>query len=307
MERPGTRTQHVSNSTPMKNLYFAYGSNLSATAWRRYCEERGVSPQGLVFSRAAWLPDWEVSFQFRSRSRRGGALTIHPRMGTAVPGALFEVDEDTWSLLDKKEGLATGVYARVEIIVLDEQGREWACTTYEVTKASRTEAPIEPAEGYHETVRTALKELDLPTQQLDAAARGEEPPLLPSGLFTYGTLMQGESRWTVASGIASGEAVDATSPGVLLDLSGYPGLINGNDPNEVAGEFLPLCAAKPWSESIDAIEDFLGYGHPESLYRRIIRRINGPEDQTHAWTYLYIGPSSGVARVGGNDWRKRPV
>lgn len=289
----------------MKKLYFAYGSNLSVTDWSRYCEERGASPQGLVFSRAAWLPDWEVSFQFRSRSRGGGALTIHPRMGTAVPGALFEVDEDTWNLLDQKEGLASGIYARVEVIALDEQGRECPCITYEVTETSRTKMPIAPAEGYHETVRAALKELDLPTQQLDAAARGEEPPLLPSGLFTYGTLMQGESRWMVASGIASDEVVEATCRGVLLDLSEYPGLIDDNDPNEVAGEFVPLCAAKPWSESVDAIEDFLGYGHPESLYRRIIRRIHGHPDQTHAWTYLYIGPNSGVARVESNDWRKR--
>jgi len=288
----------------MKKLYFAYGSNLSATDWRRYCEERGVSPQGLVFSRVAWLPDWEVSFHYRSETRQGGALTIHPRAGTAVPGALFEVDEDSWALLHRKEGVAAGCYAPLEVIALDEEGQEWSCTTYEVTKASRTEAPVPPADGYHEIVATALTELGLPTQQLDAAARGESPDLLPGHLFTYGTLRQGESRWMAASDIASGNVFETRCPGILLDLSEYPGLINGSDEDRVMGEVVPLSSRQVWSESIDAIEDFLGYGNPESLYRRIIRRVEGAEPISHAWTYLYIGPTHDLPQVPGNDWKK---
>ena len=80
----------------MKKLYFAYGSNLSASDWRRYCDERTLSPEGLTFQRSAWLPDWEVSFHYYSKNREGGALTIHRQPGTAVPGALFEADDDTW-------------------------------------------------------------------------------------------------------------------------------------------------------------------------------------------------------------------
>ena len=289
----------------MKKLYFAYGSNLSSTDWYRYCHTRGVSPEGLTFLSAAWLPDWETSFHFRSKTRQGGALTIHRRAGTAVPGALFETDHDTWALLDQKEGVAIGSYAQVEVIALDEQGREWPCTTYQVTEASRTRAPVVPAEGYHEIVHAALGALDLPTRQLDSAAQGQDPDWLPSGLFTYGTLMQGESRWSAISEITSGPTQQATSPGALLDLSDYPGLIESDGREEVAGEFVPLDASRPWSESIDAIEDFLGYGRSDSLYRRVVRRINGPKDQTHAWTYLYIGPTSHLTRVGGNDWRKR--
>lgn len=293
----------------MKKLYFAYGSNLSASDWRRYCAERKASPEGLVFRTAAWLPDWEVSFHYRSQTRKGGALTIHRRSGTAVPGALFEADEETWRLLDQKEGVAAGCYERIEAIALDEQGHEWPCVTYEVSAASRTQVPVPPAPGYHEIVTAALMQLELPTQQLDAAARGDEPDLLPSALFTYGTLLRGECRWKAASEIASGEIAEATCPGALLDLIEYPGLVNAEGPEEIAGEIVPLSPGSSvgpsWVESIDAIEDFLGYGRPESLYRRVIRRVKGAHDRKHAWTYLYIGPTSGLARVDARDWRKR--
>ncbi|MFP6641386.1 MAG: gamma-glutamylcyclotransferase, partial [Myxococcota bacterium] len=220
-------------------------------------------------------------------------------------GALFEVDEDTWSLLDKKEGLATGFYARVEVIVLDEQGREWPCTTYEVTKASRTEAPIEPAEGYHESVRAALKELDLPTQQLDAAARGEEPPLLPSGLFTYGTLMRNESRWPALAEAVSGHVFEATCPGCLLDLGEYPALIDGEEEERVHGELVPLASPESWVAAVDAIEGFGGYGEPDSFYRRIVREVESSAGRTHAWTYLYLGPASDATKIAGGHWRNR--
>ena len=288
----------------MKKLYFAYGSNLSASDWRRYCARIEASPEGLRFLRAAWLPDWETSFHYRSETRQGGALTIHRRPGTAVPGALFEADAETWALLDRKEGVATGCYARVDVIALDEDGQEWPCTTYEVTEASRTEAPVPPADGYHEIVVAALTELGLPTQQLDAAAQGHTPDLLPGYLFTYGTLRRGESRWVAASEIACGDVTETRCPGILLDLSDYPGLINGSEDEQVMGEIVPLAAGPPWNESIDAIEDFLGYGHPDSLYRRIIRRLEGTDPASHAWTYLYIGPTQGLGRVRDNDWKK---
>ncbi|MFP6640312.1 MAG: gamma-glutamylcyclotransferase family protein [Myxococcota bacterium] len=183
------------NLAEMKNLYFAYGSNLSDPDWRRYCVERGVPPSGLVFRSRAWLPDFEVSFHSRSETRKGGALTVDARLGTAVPGALFEADEATWSILDAKEALTRGCYERISVAALDAQGHEWPSITYRVTDAFRTEKPVPPAAGYHELVAAALKELDLPTSQLDQAASGTKPAALPCGLFTYGTLMRNESRW----------------------------------------------------------------------------------------------------------------
>lgn len=293
----------------MKKLYFAYGSNLSASDWRRYCDERTLSPEGLTFQRSAWLPDWEVSFHYYSKNRQGGALTIHRQPGTAVPGALFEADEETWNILDRKEGVAAGCYEPIEVVALDEEGMEWACTTYEVTKSSRAHDPIPPAPGYHEIVSAALQELGLPTDQLDAAARGDDPELLPAGLFTYGTLLRGESRWGAAEAIAAGDVVEGTCPGALVDLLEYPGLLNAKDTEETTGEIVPLSKNRSgsagWVESIDAIEDFQGYGNPDSLYRRIVRRTKGTAAEGHVWTYLYLGATAGLPHIAGNDWRKR--
>lgn len=289
----------------MKNLYFAYGSNLSVPDWRRYCAQRGVSPKELIFHSRAWLPDFEVCFHYRSEARKGGALTIRERLGTAVPGALFEAGEATWSILDGKEGLARGRYERISVVALDAKGREWPSTTYRVSDAFRTEEPMPPAAGYRELVTAALNELDLPTSQLDEAASGKPPAALPSGLFTYGTLMRNESLWPALSEAVSGDVVEATCPGCLLDLGEYPALIDGDGDERVRGELVPLVSPEAWVASIDAIEGFLGYGDSDSLYRRIVRQVESPAGPTHAWTYLYLGPASEAGRIAGGDWRNR--
>ena len=289
----------------MKTLYFAYGSNLSEPDWHRYCTERGVSPSGLTFQSAAWLPDFEVSFHYRSETRNGGALTIGARLGTAVPGALFQADEATWAILDGKEGSARGCYERISVITLDQDGREWPAVTYRVSDTFRTPEPIPPAHGYQEIVATALTGLTLPTSQLDEAACGREPGAVPSGLFTYGTLMRGESRWPVLAEAISGEVTDATCPGCLLDLGEYPALIDRQGGERIHGEFVPLSSPESWVTTVDAIEGFEGYGSPGSPYRRVVREIEGPRGRWHAWTYLYLGRPSEAVTIPSGDWRKR--
>ncbi|MAI80544.1 MAG: hypothetical protein CL917_16505 [Deltaproteobacteria bacterium] len=285
----------------MKKLYFAYGSNLNATDWQRYCSERKISPHGLIFKRVAWLPDFEVSFHYYSKTRDGGALTIHPRPGTAVPGALYEADEATWAALDRKEGVASGFYERLKVIALDEDGLEYPCTSYQVTQAARTQAPVPPANGYHEVVSRALQSFKLPTSQLDSAARGLEPKPLPSTLFTYGTLMQNQARWPDIADMIVKPVTSAKCKGSLWEVEDYPGLIN--DEGLVHGELAPMALPEKWVQPIDEIEGFLGYGKPHSLYRRIIRKIQSEKKTVHGWTYLYLGSTSGLLKIDAGDWR----
>jgi hypothetical protein len=56
--------------------YFAYGSNLNAEFWRKWCCRRGFSPDLLRFREIAYLPDWELTFDYRSTTWRAGVLDL---------------------------------------------------------------------------------------------------------------------------------------------------------------------------------------------------------------------------------------
>ena len=66
---------------------------------------------------------------------------------------LFEVDNEGWDALDKKEG-APSVYERVAVEVLNERGESLKAVTYAVCKA-RKEAFVKPDPGYVERSRAA--------------------------------------------------------------------------------------------------------------------------------------------------------
>ena len=85
-------------------FYFAYGSNLNAEDWQAWCRRSGFSPDLLEFRTVAYLPDWELVFDYRSSSRNGGALDLKERIGQLTAGAVFEVAPGGWKALDSKEG-----------------------------------------------------------------------------------------------------------------------------------------------------------------------------------------------------------
>jgi gamma-glutamylcyclotransferase (GGCT)/AIG2-like uncharacterized protein YtfP len=251
----------------------------------------------------AWLPDHEVSFCYRSLSRDGGALTLEKRKGAAIPGALFAADERTWKILDLKESVEDGRYVRVTAHALDDAGEEHPCLTYQVTPEYRTADPIAPSPEYHGLVADGLRDLGLPTVQLDAAARGEAPPITPSDLFLYGTLMPDECRWHRVEPHLSGLVRAATTPGELLHLGRYPGLVHGSGGEAVTGELARLRLDDALIDTLDEIEGFSGYGIEGSLYRRVVREVRTATGTGFAWTYLYLGDERGARRIASGDWR----
>ena len=288
----------------MERLYFAYGSNLNQNDWERFCLMTSLDPTGLRRLGPAWLPDHEVSFCYRSLSRDGGALTIEERKGAAIPGALFAADEGTWAILDLKESVEDGRYIRVSAHALDDAGEEHACFTYQVTPEYRTANPILPSPEYHRLVGDGLRDLGLPTVQLDAAARGEAAPMMPSEMFLYGTLMLDECRWHHVEPHLAGPVRAATTSGELLHLGRYPGLVHGSAARLVRGELAPLRLDADLIDTFDEIEGFCGYGVEGSLYRRVVREVRAASGSGFAWTYLYLGDDHGLPRIASGDWRR---
>ena len=63
----------------------------------------------------------------------------------------------------------------------------------------------------------------------------------------------------------------------------------------VFGDLVTLNDASQCLETIDQIEGFLGFGHPESLYDRTIVEVMTDFGPEWAWTYIYngkVGPDS---------------
>ena len=187
-------------------LYFGYGSNLNQADFSGFCRRRGhraeLRPVG-----PAWLADSEPVFRYRSVSRGGGVVDFRPRLGGALPGMLYALDEPSWRALDDKEHPS---YRRVPGTALTEDGRAHPVITYEVVPELR--GPFEaPHHDYLGLVVEGLRAWALPEELHVAAARGQTGPARPDALFVYGTLLQGEKRHAL---IADSATSTRTSAGV---------------------------------------------------------------------------------------------
>lgn len=287
--------------------YFGYGSNLDATDLARWCGERGHAAARIEARGVGWLPDAEPVFHYLSRARQGGALSVRERIGSAVPGVLFDVDEAGWRALDAKEGAK---YERVRRHVLSDEGDEVEAWTYVVRPEHREPRHVAPTERYVGHVVRGLRAHGLPTTQVLEAAESLEPASLPSALFAYGTLLSGEERAGLLSRHAK-ERRAATTAGALVDLGAYPGMVRSPgrpygeevQGGEVQGEVVELRAPEQALLELDDYEDFQGYGAPESLYRRIVVRARTQDRVVHAWAYLFVGHRRGRALIEGGRWR----
>ncbi len=286
-------------------LYFGYGSNLHRADLEAWCAARGHDASGVRPVGRAWLPDWEVVFHYLSRSRGGGALSVQPRRGAAVPGVLFEADAAGWRALDAKEG-APRTYARTDCVVLGEDGTERLARTYVVTPRFVRSEHVPPAASYVSVVAEGLAAHGLPGSHLRAAARSFAPRPIVSALFVYGTLMRGELRHPVIAARAPLRVTPASASGRLLHLGAYPGLVPCGRGGRVRGELVELDDPGEALEELDEIEEFLGYGAPGSLYRRVVVEARTDDGASAlAWTYRYLGEHPAAPEIASGDWRAR--
>ena len=112
-------------------LYFGYGSNLDYADWTKWCNKMGFEPSGLKEIGPAWIDGYNLTFDYFSETRNGGAANLN-RLASgmaATPGALYEIDKETLRALDQKEGHPT-YYKRFEQIVYTSDGRSHHAYTY---------------------------------------------------------------------------------------------------------------------------------------------------------------------------------
>ena len=280
-------------------LYFAYGSNLDLDNWVLWCEKKGYDAASIEALSPAWLPDHELVFHYQSRLRKGGALDMRPRRGSAIPGALFRVDD--WEGLDAKEGVSGGYYRRVSVIALTDDGRAHPATTYCVCDA-RVGDFVAPGPEYQAMVMRGLSRFGHGHGGFLAAARGAPAPMSPAEVFIYGTLMRGErSHHLLASRVRRAHGPAHVLGASLRRLGWYPGLTLGG-PGPVHGELYELDDLSAALETLDSYEDFSGYDRDSSLYRRSLIKAVTRGGSMLAWTYIYLGDAASYPLIPSGRW-----
>ncbi len=232
-------------------------------------------------------------------------LDVPPAGGCTVPGVLFRAaSENAWATLDAKEGEGH-LYRRIETSALTDDGGEHRAITFEVEPSLR-ESFVPPAPSYLDAVRAGYDEHGLSSLDLQEAASGRSPGGPVDQLFVYGTLLRGEERHPVLvrHRVEGGEA--ATTPGSLLDLGPYPGLVLDGAAGEVVGEIYRAADHDAVFAELDEIETFRGFGAAGSIYRRAVVRVRTvAAGEVRAWTYVYAGSREGARPIPSGNWRSR--
>jgi gamma-glutamylcyclotransferase (GGCT)/AIG2-like uncharacterized protein YtfP len=118
-------------------------------------------------------------------------------------------------------------------------------------------------------------------------------------VFVYGTLKRGGPNHPLLAPFV--RAVTAGKvPGVLLELGGYPGWVDGG--GIVRGEVFHLTRMADALRVLDALEEYHGSGDSRNLYDRVQTDVATPEGSVTAWAYRYVGPTDRARVVAGGVW-----
>ena len=221
-------------------------------------------------------------------------------------GALFEVTELGWEVLDIKESVAKGCYTRIEHMAITSSGRPVPVTTYQVTPR-RQEGFVPPSDEYAQIVSRGLKSFGLPSAQLENAARNQPAEPDAEGVFVYGTLMRGETNHDAIRQHGPEETLRGRARGRLHATSAdYPMLDIQEQHNQdvVHGEFMRFPDAGPVLETLDEIETFGGYTSDGNEYVRTLVEVDtGHATARLAWTYVAADCSMMGERIESGCWR----
>jgi gamma-glutamylcyclotransferase (GGCT)/AIG2-like uncharacterized protein YtfP len=133
-------------------LYFTYGSFMDVNNLRRHTPNAH-------FVCKAMIPNWEVQFNYFSKSYRGGVTGIEPALNKLVRGAVYEILPDEIEHLDTVEGVPEGSYYRHPIMVISEEGTPMLAHIYRTTNPR---GPFKPTKRYLKYIVDGAVALGLP-------------------------------------------------------------------------------------------------------------------------------------------------
>ena len=284
-------------------LYFAYGSNLNKHDWNR----NGFRPPfDEVFEKIAnaWLCDHALAFTYHSAVRDGGVLDVIERQGCCVPGALFRLKNwEGKKALDEKEGWPF-IYRHSKKQVLTNTNALVEAFTYTICPERREGNFIRPSEEYVEVVQKGLRYHQLPTDILDAVAKGEPAPMVNT-FFCYGTLRKGDCRYRVMKELGILSERPGKVRGRLHDCGPYPAItLNAPQKSVVHGDFIRIHDLDEAFRRLDTIEGYRPGGSHNLYNRRLVPVRLDDRSVRIAWIYEYARPLPKVVIASG-DWFRR--
>ena len=105
--------------------YFAYGSNMNPAT---FLERRGMRP---LATRCGWLPGYRLRFDLPIGPGERACANVTPDPATRVAGVLYRLTPADADRLDLTEGVPRGVYRRIAVDVLADDGDAVAAFTYQ--------------------------------------------------------------------------------------------------------------------------------------------------------------------------------
>jgi gamma-glutamylcyclotransferase (GGCT)/AIG2-like uncharacterized protein YtfP len=290
----------------MKNSYktriiVAYGSNLNIAELKRKWRVNLGNPIAKVV-----LPDRKLAFTCYSSGRRGGVLDIPPALGSYVEAVIFGCSDDEFAIICRKEGAK---YIAREGWVYSLDGERYWATYFEVRPEHRQEF-VAPSPYYLSVVNWGYEHFGLSTTTLQKAAHGPDTQQeLP--IFTYGTLMRGESRHAFLAPFISKAIVPCEMWGKLKTKWDYPMLVNHMKSRTlVPGEACLLANPERAFAVLDRVEGARSYTETEPGFYRtpVVVATQDKGWERVAWCYVWWGDlPKGARRVEGDSWREKAI
>lgn len=102
--------------------YFAYGSVISLAHAREWCESHALDVSPFLQGVPARLPGYRLVFDVPSRFWQGLVADLAPSPDDHVEGVLFTLQDASRLAVQRKEGVATGLYREVQETVETDGG-----------------------------------------------------------------------------------------------------------------------------------------------------------------------------------------
>ena len=147
-------------------IYFAYGTLLELESMRKYCP----TAESLGIYR---LKDFRIDFKTCGADPSVGGCTLKSAPGNIMHGILYKMPVEERHKLDKASGLDKGLWAVLDITLLDQDGKAVSANTYVIPDPA---GPHKPPPSYVRPILAGAREIPLPSDyiaQLEAIIKGE--------------------------------------------------------------------------------------------------------------------------------------
>ena len=146
---------------------FAYGSNMDVDDLQAWFMRNGYTAARVERMTRAELADHRLVWNYRSKSRRGGAANVEPAPGNTLHGVALLVNAGTLAALDKKEGHPRSYSRGAAKVSIKLDNKSEVDAWLYVALPSRCEpTTVPPTRDYLEIIIRAATRVGLPAEHI---------------------------------------------------------------------------------------------------------------------------------------------